>query len=427
MTEGILEIVYVGMSADIIHNGHINIIRHASTLGRVNVGLLTDEAIASYKRLPYLTYEQRKAIIENIKGVYNVVPQSTLDYTSNLRDIKPAFVVHADDWKEGVQAKTREKVIEVLKEWGGELVEIPYTQGISSTMLQGKIRAIGTTPDIRLKTLRRLIHSKPVVRCMEVHNGLTGLIVENAKVGNKEFDAMWSSSLTDSTAKGKPDIEAVDMTSRMRTVDEIFEVTTKPMIFDADSGGRTEHFVFTVKSLERLGVSAVIIEDKVGNKRNSLMDNDQEQDSIENFCAKITAGKKAQITDDFMIIARVESLILGKGMGDALARARAYVMAGADAIMIHSRQDTPDEIMEFCKSFYEAPIVVVPTTYCRTYEQALVGYGAKVIIYANHLLRSAYPAMVSVAESILTNERSYESECKCLPIPQIVSLIPHSR
>ena len=432
-----MEKVYVGMSADLIHPGHINIIKEATKRGEVTVGLLTDKAIASYKRLPFLTYEQRKCVIENIKGVHTVVPQLTLDYSSNLLEIKPDYVVHGDDWSSGVQAGTRQKVIDILNEWGGKLIDVPYTSGISSTQLHNELKAIGTTPDIRLRTLGRLIAAKPFVRVLEVHNGLTGLIVENLKIeldgGTREFDCMWSSSLTDSTAKGKPDIEAVDMTSRMATVNSIFEVTTKPLILDADTGGRPEHFEFAVKSLERLGVSAVIIEDKIGLKKNSLFGTEvpQTQDSIENFCHKIRVGKAAQITNDFMIIARIESLILEKGFDDALQRAHSYIEAGADAIMIHSKKKEPEEIVEFCKRYAElrkqVPIVIVPSSYNKVYEEQLVHAGAKIIIYANHMLRSAYPAMLRVAKSILNNGRSFECNAECMPIQEMLNLIPGTR
>jgi len=371
--------VYIGMSADLIHPGHLNIIKEAQKYGYLIVGLLTDKAIGSYKRLPYLNFEQRKTIIEAIKGVEEVVPQETLDYTDNLKKIKPDFVVHGDDWKTGIQQKTRNKVIEVLKEWGGKLIDVPYTKGISSTQLNTNIKEIGTTPEIRLKQLRRLIDSKPIVRAIEAHNGLSGLIVENtySEVNGvrHEFDAMWSSSLTDSTSKGKPDIEAVDITTRLHDLNNILEVTTKPIIYDGDTGGKTEHFVFTVRTLERLGISAIIIEDKIGLKKNSLFGTEvaQNQDSIENFSHKISMGKKAQITEDFMIIARLESLILKQGMEDALIRARAYIEAGADGIMIHSKEKTPDEILEFCDKYdlfdLKVPLIVVPTTYNQIYEK----------------------------------------------------------
>lgn len=429
--------VYVGMSADLIHPGHINIIKEAAKLGEVTVGLLTDKAIATYKRLPFLTYEQRKTVIEQIKGVHKVVPQSTLDYSSNLREIKPDYVVHGDDWVSGVQAGTRQKVIEILKAWGGKLIEVSYAPGISSTQLHNDLKAIGTTPDIRLKTLRRLIAAKPLVRVLEVHNGLTGLIVENLKIevdgAVQEFDCMWSSSLTDSIAKGKPDIEVVDITSRLTTVDTIFEVTTKPLIFDADTGGRQEHFAFTVKSLERLGVSAVIIEDKIGLKKNSLLGIEvpQTQDTIENFCNKVSVGKKAQITDDFMIISRIESLILRKGLDDAVKRAAAYIDAGADSIMIHSKENNPKEIFQFCKRYNEfsrrVPLVVVPTSYNEVYEKDLANAGANIVIYANHMLRSTYPAMLRVAKSILKCGRSFDCSKECMPINEILDLIPGTR
>lgn len=426
--------VYVGMSADLVHPGHLNIINEARKLGEVTVGLLTDKAIASYKRLPYLSYEQRKMIVENIKGVDKVVQQETLDYVPNLRELRPDYVVHGDDWKTGVQKKTRDKVIEALKEWGGELVEIEYTKGISSTQINRSLKEIGTTPEIRMKTLRRLIESKAYSRFMEAHNGLTGLIVENLRVmkDNRpvEFDGMWLSSLTDSTAKGKPDIEAVDVTARLQTLNDIIEVTTKPIIYDGDTGGRQEHFVFTVKSLERLGVSAVIIEDKRGLKMNSLFGTDveQHQDDPEQFAAKISAGKKAQITNDFMIIARIESLILGKGTDDALERAAIYAAAGSDGIMIHSKDKDPSEVFEFCRRFREMqpdlPLVAVPSSYNQVYESELSEAGVNIIIYANQLLRSAYPAMIRTASAILENGRSLECDNEMMPINEILNLIP---
>ncbi|RKY30712.1 MAG: phosphoenolpyruvate mutase [Candidatus Omnitrophota bacterium] len=425
--------VYVGMSADLVHPGHLNIINEAKKLGKVVVGLLTDEAIASYKRLPFLTYEQRKVIVENIKGVEKVVAQNTLDYSENLERLKPDFVVHGDDWKVGVQVETRAKVINVLKKWGGRLVEIPYTAGISSTALQEKIRSIGTTPQIRIKQLKRILEAKKFVRAIEAHNGLTGMIAENTRVScgekNNEFDAIWLSSLTDSTAKGKPDIECVDLTSRAISLNEILEVTTKPIIFDGDTGGIADHFAFEVKTLERLGVSAVIIEDKVGLKKNSLFGTNvkQTQDTIENFCRKISLGKKAQVTDDFMIIARIESLILKKGLKDALERARAYIEAGADGIMIHIKERDPEEIFSFCDSFLnfnkKIPLVVAPTTFSQVSEEDLKKRGVNVVIYANHLLRSAYPAMKKAAELILMRGRALECEELCMPINELINLV----
>ncbi len=431
------KIVYVGMSADIIHPGHLNIIHEAQKLGKVIVGVLTDEAIASYKRLPYLNYEQRAAVVSNLKGVSEVIPQTTLDYVPNLKRIKPDYVVHGDDWKEGVQKETRQKVIDCLKEWNGKVIDIPYTQGISSTQLNEKLKEIGTTPEIRQKRLKRLIEAKPIVRILEAHSGLTGLIIENASVSingvKKEFDGMWSSSLTDSTSKGKPDIEAVDLTTRLQDLNNILECTTKPIIFDGDTGGKIEHFVFTVRTLERHGISAVIIEDKIGLKKNSLFGTDaiQTQDTIEHFCEKIKAGKRAQITKDFMIIARIESLIAGKNVEDALERADAYVKAGADGIMIHSKDKSGEDIKEFCKKFRglhpSIPLVVVPTTYNHIKEEELAEWGANIVIYANHMLRSAYPAMMRTALSILTNERSYEANEYCMPIKEILELIPGTK
>lgn len=426
--------VYVGMSADLIHPGHLNILKTAAQYGEVIVGLLTDEAIASYKRVPFMEFEQRRMVIQEIKGVNEVVAQTTLDYVPNLELLKPNYVVHGDDWREGVQRETRQRVIDTLAKWGGELIEVPYTAGISSTKLNAALKEIGTTPEVRLKSLRRLIKVKPIVRFLDIHNGLTGLIIENLRLqtpnGAKEFDGMWGSSLTDSTAKGKPDIEAVDVSTRIATLNEVLEVTTKPIIYDGDTGGKPEHFRFTVKTLERLGVSAVIIEDKTGLKKNSLFGTDveQTQDDIESFCYKIREGKKAQATDDFMIIARVESLILGKGIDDALIRANAYLQAGADGIMIHSREKEPDEIFEFCRRYNQLEsrkiLVAVPTSYNRVTEDELVAHGVNVVIYANHLLRAAYPAMMKTAQSILENGRSFEIDENLLPIKDVIALIP---
>jgi phosphoenolpyruvate mutase len=426
--------VYVGMSADLIHPGHLNIINEASKLGEVTIGLLTDQAIAGYKRLPYLEFEQRKQIIESIKGVDFVIAQETLDYTSNLLKIKPDYVVHGDDWKEGIQSNTRTKVIDIIKQWGGELVEVPYTSGISSTKINELLKEVGTTPDLRRKRLRRLINSKNIVRIIEAHSGLSGLIVEHTKVlvdgESREFDGMWASSLTDSTSKGKPDIEAVDITARVSNINDLVEVTTKPIIFDGDTGGKIEHFVFTVRTLERLGVSAIIIEDKVGLKKNSLFGTDveQQQDSIQGFCEKIVAGKAAQVTDEFMIVARIESLILQQGMEDALNRAKAYTNVGVDAIMIHSKESKPDEILEFCKKYNEfektVPIVVVPSSFDTIYEDELAKAGVKIVIYANQLLRSAYPSMLNTAKLILEHQRAYEARPNLMSIKEILTLIP---
>jgi phosphoenolpyruvate mutase len=373
-------------------------------------------------------------VVENIKGVTRVVPQTTLDYVPNLQALKPNYVVHGDDWQQGVQKGVRQSVIDCLAQWQAELVEVPYTQGISSTVLHKAMKEIGTTPQIRLKSLKRLLSAKPLLRFLDIHNALSGLIIENTKVetenGTQEFDGMWGSSLTDSTAKGKPDIEAVDVSSRMSTLNEVLEVTTKPIIYDGDTGGKTEHFVFTVKTLERLGVSAVIIEDKTGLKKNSLFGTEveQTQDTIENFSLKIKAGKNAQATNDFMIIARIESLIAGQGIDDAMQRAEAFLNAGADGIMIHSREKSPDEIFEFCDRYSKLSnkktLVVVPSSYNSVYEYQLVEKGVNVVIYANQLLRSAYPAMVDTATSILANGRSAEVDDKMMPIKQILELIP---
>lgn len=432
------KIVYLGMIADIMHPGLINIISEGAKYGDVMIGLFTDKAIATHKRLPYLTYEQRKNVVEHIQGVAQVVPQDDWSYVPNLRKYKPDYIIHGDDWVEGPDKYIREEVFKVMKEQGGEVIEIPYTKGISSSGLAEEFAKLGTTPEARMKSLRRLITAKPIVRILESHSGLTGLIIENTKVEQdgcvREFDGMWASSLTDSTSKGKPDIEAVDLTTRLHDLNDSLEVTTKPVIFDGDTGGKVEHFPFTVRTLERMGISAVIIEDKVGLKQNSLFGTDavQTQDTIDGFCEKIRAGKAAQVTRDFMIIARVESLIAGKPVEDALERAFAYVAAGADGIMIHSRNKDGEDIHEFCTRFREkdghTPIVVVPTTFNHITEDEFAEWGVNIVIYANHMLRSAYPAMVSCAKSILEHGRCKEASADyCMPIKDILTLIPGTK
>lgn len=429
--------VYVGMSADMIHHGHINIINEAAKYGDVTIGLLTDRAIASYKRLPYLTYEEREAVVSALKGVVAVVPQETLDYRPNLESLKPDIVVHGDDWKTGVQSKVRDQVIETLAQWGGKLVDVPYTPDISSTKLNKAVKSQGTTADRRRAQFKRLVDSKDIVRVLETHSGISSLIAENLEVDvngtKRSFDAVWSSSLTDSTNKGKPDIEAVDTSDRANTISSIFEVTTKPMIYDGDTGGKPEHFAFTVRTLERLGVSAIVIEDKTGLKKNSLFGTDvaQTQDTIEDFCAKIQTGKNAQVSDDFMVFARCESLILDKGMDDAVERCKAYLAAGADGIMIHSRLEDGQEIMDFCKLYQEfglgRPLIVVPSSFDRITETEFAKAGVNIVIYANHMLRAAYPAMLDVATTILENERCFDVRPKCLSIKQILEMIPGTK
>ena len=426
--------VYLCFATDILHGGHIAILRRAARLGRLIIGVLSDEAVASYKRFPLVPAPERMKLFENIAGVSKVVEQRSLSYRENLEAYKPDIVVHGDDWCTGFQQPIREEVLSVLASYGGKLVEFPYSGDEKYKELQRRERAELSMPDVRRGRLRRLLEMKGLVTVMEAHDGLTGLIVENTVVhengGARQFDAMWLSSLCDSTAKGKPDIELVDMTSRFRTVDDIMEVTTKPIIFDGDTGGLTEHFVYTVRSLERMGVSMVIIEDKTGLKKNSLFGTEvqQTQATIEEFCEKIRAGKKAQRTQEFMICARIESLILEKGMEDALARAKAFTAAGADAIMIHSRKKDPAEIQEFIEKFRKedqaTPIVLVPTSFNSVKEEEWKERGANIIIYANQLMRAAVPAIRNAAESILTNHRAQECDENLMPFKEIIRMIP---
>lgn len=426
--------VYMSFSTDIIHSGHISIIKKASTLGELTVGVLSDECISSFKRFPLMPFEERKSLFENINGVSNVIKQTEISYSTVIREMKPDYIVHGDNWKTGFMKPVREEVISLLSTYGGQLIEYPYSKSEKYVELEKRSRAQLSMPDSRRQRLKKLIDMKGCISVLEAHSGITGLIAEKTKVFQDgktyQFDAIWVSSLCDSTAKGKPDIELVDMTSRFRTIDDIMEVTTKPIIFDGDTGGLTEHFVYTVRSLERMGVSMVIIEDKKGLKKNSLFGTEveQTQDSIEAFCEKIRAGKNAQKTPDFMICARIESLILERGMDDALERAEAFVDAGADAIMIHSRKKDPDEIFEFVQEFRKkdqvTPLVVVPTSFNVVTEEEFKARGVNVVIYANQLTRSGFPAMQNVAKTILTNRRAKEADEMCMSIKDIITLIP---
>ena len=424
---------YTCFCTDVIHEGHLNIIKEAQKYGEVIVGVLSDEAMVRYNRFSVVSFEERIQMVTELEGVSDVVIQKDIMYDQIIKKLKPDYVIHGDNWKTGPMKAIRDNVISALKEYGGEIIDVPYTYNENVRRIDARIREKLAMPEYRRKRLKQLIGMCPIVKTIEVHSGLTGLIAEKTVVEHNgelgQFDAMWISSLCDSTAKGKPDIELVDMTSRFRTIDDVMEVTTKPIIFDGDTGGLTEHFVYTVRSLERMGVSAIIIEDKTGLKKNSLFGTEvvQTQDTIEHFCEKIEAGKKIQLTDDFMIIARIESLILEQGMEDALKRAFAYVEAGADGIMIHSRKKDPAEILEFCDLFRQqnknTPIVVVPSSFNSITEAELAEHGVNIVIYANQLTRSAFPAMEQTAKDILKYHRAQEVDSRLMPIKDIISLI----
>ena len=425
--------IYLSLAADIIHSGHLNIIKKAKKYGNIIIGLMTDKAISEYKSLPLIDYEQRYNIVKNIKHVSKIIKQDDWDDTYNLKKIKPDYTIHGDDWRKGPQKKLRKKVIKTIRQWGGNLIEVPYTKKISASSIHEKIKNIYFNSESRVSRLKRLVDSKKIVRVMESHSALTGLIIENIKEekNNKTetIHAMWSSSLTDSTLRGKPDNQSVDYSTRISGLNEIMDVTTKPVIFDGDNGGRIEHIKFLVKSLERAGVSALVLEDKSGLKKNSLYKNQSgvKQETISKFSKKLNIASKSKLSKDFYIVARIESFILGKKLNDAIRRAEAYVKSGADAILIHSKSNKPKEIFSFSKIFlkskYYRPIIVVPSTYSKTLEKDLIKNGIKIVIYANHLLRASYPAMVEAAQSILKNQRSSKIEKKLTPISKILDLI----
>lgn len=349
-----MPVVYTALGTDVIHEGHLNILRHAQEYGTVIVGALSDKALIRYSRFPTVPQEERVKLYESLEGVSRVIIQDDYLYDDVIATLKPDYVVHGDNWQNGPERAIRNNIEGLLATYGGTLIEVPYTRSEQARKVDQQLREKLAMPEYRRRRLRQLLAISPTVKVIEAHDGLTGLIAEKTVVDHNgrldQFDGMWVSSLCDSTERGKPDIELVDMSARLRTVDDIMEVTTKPIILDGDTGGLTEHFVYNVRTLERMGVSAVIIEDKTGLKKNSLFGTEvkQTQAPIEDFCAKISAGKKVQLTDDFMIIARIESLILERGMEDALTRAFAFRDAGADGIMIHSRKKDPAEIYEFC-------------------------------------------------------------------------------
>ena len=428
-----MKTVYTCFCTDVIHDGHLNIINEAKKYGSVVIGALSDKALIRYNKFPTISLEERIALYESLDGVDKVVVQNSMMYDDVIPELKPDYVVHGDNWTSGPESAIRTNVVKLLNENGGELVEVPYTYNENVKKIDQRLKEKLSMPEYRRRRLRDLIRMCPIVKTIEAHSGLTGLIAEKTVVEKNgkldQFDAMWVSSLCDSTDRGKPDIELVDMSSRLRTINDIMEVTTKPIILDGDTGGLTEHFVYNVRTLERMGVSAIIIEDKTGLKKNSLFGTEvvQTQDSIENFSAKIAAGKKAQLTDDFMIIARIESLILERGMDDSLTRAKAFVEAGADGIMIHSRRKEPDEIFEFCDKFREfdktTPIVVVPTSFNTVTEEELSAHGVNIVIYANQLMRAAFPAMKKTAELILSSHRALEADEMLMPFKEIITLI----
>ena len=428
-----MKTVYACFTTDVIHEGHMNIIHVAKKYGEVIVGVLSDEAMVKFERFPTISFEKRMELIKSIPEVDKVIEQRDVMYDEVIERLRPDYVIHGENWKDGPTRAIRNNVEKLLEAYGGHIIDVPYTYNENVKYVDDKVRERLIMPEFRRKRLRQLLKIRPIVKALEVHSGITGLIAEKTVVEHEgrldQFDAMWISSLCDSTVKGKPDIELIDMSSRFQTVADVTEVTTKPIIFDGDTGGLAEHFVYTVRSLERLGVSAVIIEDKTGLKKNSLFGTEvpQTQETIENFSEKIRAGKKAQLTEEFMIVARIESLILERGMEDALARAKAFVGAGADAIMIHSRKKDPAEILEFCDKFrafnQEAPLVVVPTSFNTITEEELSEHGANIVIYANQLTRSAFPAMEQTAKDILRYHRAKEVDDRLMPIKDIISLI----
>ena len=423
MTDKKEKTVYVGITGDMIHPGIINIIQQGAKYGRLIVGLLSNEAIATHKRIPYLTFEQRKAVIENIKGVSEVVPQEDWSYVPNLLKLKPDYIIHGDDWKTNYLKGIREEVFDVMKKIGGEVIEIPYTKGINSSQLFESTTNNGITAVQRLKSLRQLMNYKPIIRIMEANSGLSGLIIENLKIekedGIQRFDGIFI-NLLDSNPSGVSEQESSNFMLKLNTVTDILECTTRPIIYGGYTSDNYENITFTIEKLELMGISAIIIEDKFKNT--------QELCNEEEFCLKIKEGKKAQINPDFMIIAGIEELILGKSMDDALKKALASIKAGADGILISSNQKNGDDIKEFCsklrKENKNIPIVLIPTTYNQFTEKELGEWGANIIIYADYLKKVTYPAMKKCAETILKSERSLEVNEMCMPIKEILNLIP---
>lgn len=281
-------------------------------------------------------------------------------------------------------------------------------------------------------SLKQLIKKRGFLRIIEVHNGLSALIAEQISVKEKSggilsFDGFWESSLTDSASRGLPDIEIINLDSRLETINEILYITSKPLIVDCDTGGDINHFEYMVQKLEDAGVVMVIVEDKTFPKRNSLTNSNHILEDKDIFAEKIKRGIAVRKSNNFMIIARLEGLIAGHSMEETLGRAEAFLKAGADGIMIHSRKNEPTEILEFASLYKKLPkslikgkiLVCVPTTYNKITAKELAKSGFNLIIYANHLLRSSYRAMEKICKTILLNDRSFEAESLCVSLKNL--------
>ena len=431
------KIIYLGLTADLIHAGHINIINEALKYGQLLIGLITDQAISKEKRLPLLSYFDRKALLLNIKGVKDIVPQEDWDYSINLQKYKPDFFIHGDDWNTSEYKIIKNNCINVLSAYGGKLIEIAHTPNINSDLVVDKIRKLKNVSSLRQNTLKRLLQSKSFIKIIEVHSPMSAMIIDNLKINNERgsnfFDGFWSSSLSDSTLFGRPDIESLDIASRLNMINNIFHATTKPLVMDIDTGGLLEHLEINIKTIEQAGVSAVVIEDKKGLKKNSLFGNEviQHQEDVKVFQEKIKLINTIKVNDNFLCIARIESLILDKGLEDALHRASSYVDAGADMVLIHSRKKTPDEVFLFANEFKRdhpnIPLACIPTSFYTVTEGLLQDKGFNLSIYANHLIRASYKHMEKIAKSILTYQTSQYIEEDIESVKDILNLIPGTK
>ena len=425
---------YVDMVGDLFHIGHLRQIQQAQQLGyEVVVGVHSDEDVASYKRLPIMTMSERVTIVSEMPNVLKVIPSAPLRITQEfIEEHKIDMVFHGHEAEEDYLYDHMYGIPKSI----GKFTRTARTPEISTTaLIERVVSRESSAAWSRVSTLRDLLNTRGkhrALRIMEAHNGLSGLVVEHASAGGKSFDGMWSSSLTASVSKGKPDIEVVDTTARLQLVRDTMEVTGKPMVYDGDTGGAPEILAFTVRSLEDLGVSACIIEDKTGLKQNSLFGTDAVQvlENIDMFCAKIKAAAAARSNRKFMVIARIEALIAGLGEKEALKRAKAYIVAGADAIMIHSKESTFDEVRSFLRAYakfsIKVPVVAVPTSYFHVTEKELFDEGVSICIYANHMLRASYPSMTTVAESILHHGTAAACHPSLMSVKKIITLLPNA-
>jgi len=419
--------VYVGMVGDMLHVGHINILKTAARLGRVTVGVLTDRAVVGYKRLPLLAFEDRVRVVESIADVAAVVPQKTLSYVENLRALRPDYVVHGDDWRYGDQvSRARAEVIATLGEWGGELVEVAYTKGISSTAIHRSGAADALFSGTRQGRLRRLLAAKPTLRIVEAHSGLSAKIAAEVRGpdGATGFDAVWQSGLTDAIHRGKSDGGAVDRGRRLQAVEEILDAGPLPLIYDGRAAGRPETVFDLTRALDKAGVSALCLGDR------SDPDRTGPEMSPAETVAQIEAVRAACPTGAVMAISRIVVAAPGNGgsgaLDRALDRALALLEAGSDAVMFDSAADTAEPILDIAarlrRQRRDVPLFAAQSDRWGAPIHRFENAGIDAVVYETHLLRATVAPMRRAATALLAEGTGPAPDLT--PLPELRGLFP---